>query len=75
MADWKDNKGLGPWDFTEQSNKWGYLNNPLWSARQDSIDFCEKVRVPLGSSDQHKPCGHVHKGPPKEIINLGPNWW
>jgi hypothetical protein len=34
-----DNKGAGPWAFIPQENKWGYLNNPLWSARQDAIDF------------------------------------
>jgi hypothetical protein len=27
---WKDDKNLGPWPFTKQPNKWGYLNNPCW---------------------------------------------
>lgn len=26
-----DNKGEGPWPFTEQLDKWGYLNNPRWT--------------------------------------------
>jgi hypothetical protein len=30
MSDWKLNKGLGPWVFNPQTNKWGYLNNPRW---------------------------------------------
>lgn len=30
MADWKLNKGRGPWPFTPQYNKWAYLNNPRW---------------------------------------------
>jgi hypothetical protein len=34
MGDWKDDKNLGPspWRFVEQPNKWGYLNNPRWTA-------------------------------------------
>jgi hypothetical protein len=32
MADWKSAKGLRPWKFTKQRNKWGYLNNPRWLA-------------------------------------------
>ncbi len=31
MADWKDDKNLGPWPFVPQPNKWGYLNNPRWT--------------------------------------------
>lgn len=29
---WMDDKDLGPdpWNFVEQPNKWGYLNNPRW---------------------------------------------
>ena len=61
MADWKDNKDLGPWDFIEQPNKWGYLNNPLWSNQQESIDFCRGLNLPIGSSSEHVPCGHWHK--------------
>jgi len=25
MTDWKSHKGSGPWDFTAQENKWGYV--------------------------------------------------
>lgn len=63
MADWLENKGAGPWPFTEQLDKWGYLNNPRWSAQQDAQEFCEKVGLSLNPSDQHLPCGHWHKGP------------
>ena len=58
-----DNKGAGPWPFKEQLDKWGYLNNPRWSAQQDAQEFCEKVGLSLNPSDQHLPCGHWHKGP------------
>jgi hypothetical protein len=61
MADWKGNKGSGPWAFTEQLNKWGYLNNPRWSNRQDSINFCAGLDLETGLSSEHKPCGHWHK--------------
>ena len=30
MSSWKDDKDLGPWEFEEQVDKWGYLNNPRW---------------------------------------------
>ena len=78
MKDWKNNKGSGPWDFEEQPDKWGYLNNPRWSSQADAIAFCEAKGLLLNSPDQHKPCGHWHKGvieAPEEMINLGPNWW
>ena len=71
MADWKDNKGSGPWDFTEQPNKWGYLNNPLWSSQQDSVDFCEGLNIEAGSLDEHKPCGHWHRGEVVPMIANG----
>ena len=61
MADWLKNKGSGPWDFTEQPDKWGYLNNPRWSNRQDSVKFCQGLNLPIGSSSEHAPCGHWHK--------------
>jgi hypothetical protein len=39
-GDWRDYKGEGPWAFTEQSNKWGYLNNPRWyQTPQNSINY------------------------------------
>lgn len=62
MADWKENKGLGPWDFIEQPDKWGYLNNPRWASLPEAQEFCESKGVISGSSNQHKPCGHWHKG-------------
>jgi len=30
MADWKNDKNLGPWAFLKQRDKWAYLNNPRW---------------------------------------------
>ena len=39
-ADWRSAKGLGPWDFKKQENKWGYLNNPIWTASpEDPVDY------------------------------------
>lgn len=69
MADWKDNKGVGPWDFVEQPNKFGYLNNPRWSSQVNAQTFCQKHDLPLDSSNQHKPCGHWHKGTKPELYN------
>lgn len=43
-----DYKGEGPWDFKERADKWGYLNNPNWTAD-------------LAHPDMHLPCGHWHK--------------
>lgn len=42
------NKDEGPWDFNEQGDKWGYINNPNWT---DSP----------AHTDRHLPCGHWHK--------------
>lgn len=55
--------GEGPWDFTEQKDKWGYLNNPDWSSEEDVITFCEAVGLSLSLDleDKHYPCGHWHK--------------
>lgn len=69
MSSWKDDKDLGPWDFTEQPDKWGYLNNPRWSnhpkGADDSMsaaDFCANViGLPIGPDETHLPCGHWHK--------------
>ncbi len=76
MTDWKANKGLGPWPFAKQPNKWGYLNNPNWvndgvapisydgneSAEPIvwSIDPTNNVRT-RGTQDKHNPCGHWHR--------------
>ena len=40
-----DNKDQGPWEFTEQGDKRGYINNPRW------------VDEPV-HEDQHLPCGY-----------------
>jgi len=61
MADWKAYKGQGSWDFVEQVNKWGYLNNPRWSSQPDVQEFCEAVELNLDTTF-HIPCGHWHKG-------------
>ena len=75
MTDWKTYKGSGPWDFTEQPTKWGYLNNPLWSSQQNAIDFCKKHGLPL-NPDSHKPCGHWHRNPTEDAyISIGYDWW
>ena len=47
MADWKDDKDKGSWDFNLQENKFGYLNNPDWVE---------------GYTKNHLPCGYWHKG-------------
>ena len=65
---WKDDKDLGSWEFDEQPDKWGYLNNPRWSnsrkSASDSMsasEFCEDRSISLNPEDTHKPCGHWHK--------------
>ena len=72
MADWKDDKDLGPWAFNAQENKWGYLNNKRWNYYgYDALD-----------ESQHNPCGHWHKtggyagsGITTKYENFGPEWW
>ena len=59
---WVDeNKGAGPWAFTPQEDKYGYLSNPRWSTQQDAIDFCEDQGLELDLPNQHLLCGHWHK--------------
>jgi hypothetical protein len=38
VIDWK--KVIGPWPFTPQLSKWGYLNNPRWqqNGRNSALD-------------------------------------
>lgn len=60
-TDWKANKGLGPWDFTEQGDKFGYLNNPRWTEDPAAVEFSEDRGYPINDEDDHKPCGHWHK--------------
>lgn len=80
MSDWKDDKDLGPWAFTEQPDKWGYLNNPRWKTESEEetsytgreseepqIWTPEGIGGPYSKGDSitHLPCGHWHK---KSII-------
>ena len=58
---WKDDKDLGPWEFDEQPDKWGYLNNPKWSEKTDAQEFSEAVGNPIDPTNTHVPCGHWHK--------------
>ena len=64
----------GPWDFVEQPNKWGYLNNPRWtdepgapvSYNGNEEDEPQVWELPgdgfsAGDSIKHTPCGHWHK--------------
>jgi hypothetical protein len=74
--DWRDNKGLGPWEFTEQGDKWGYLNNPRWQkSPTKAINYSEDRsaepqvwnlpgegrKYSAGEGALHIPCGHWHK--------------
>jgi len=65
-----DNKGQGPWSFTEQPNKFGYLNNPRWSSLPKAVEFSEAVGNPIDTTDTHKPCGHWHKNSGDEVITV-----
>ncbi|MCK5607026.1 hypothetical protein KAR91_34400 [Candidatus Pacearchaeota archaeon] len=56
-----DNKGTGPWDFVEQENKWGYLNNLNWTLLAPAVDFSEEVGLTIDMIYVHHPCGHWHK--------------
>ena len=60
LWDGSGNQNLGEWDFEEQSNKWGYLNNLRWSSKTDAQEFSEDVGNPI-DPDTHIPCGHWHK--------------
>lgn len=66
-----DNKDLGPWEFSEQGNKYGYVNNPNWSDDQDAIKFCEDMGLSLNSENRHRPCGYWHK----DTENTEPQVW
>lgn len=81
MGDWiSDNKGAGAWDFQEQKNKWGYLNNPRWTdtpgpavsydGREDEepqVWGMNLQRRDAGDSKHHIPCGHWHKDGLEEL--------
>lgn len=78
-GDWRDYKGEGVWNFTEQPDKWGYLNNPRWAdSPERSINYTgneenePQIWIPykvqninIGSS-HHIDCGHWHK---KKVIS------
>jgi len=66
---------IGPWDFIEQGNKWGYLNNPRWmqeagdpvnfTGREDDEPQVWPMKANVYSKEnikRHMPCGHWHKG-------------
>jgi len=78
---WKDDKDLGPssFNFAEQRNKWGYLNNPRWTtipeapvnydgreSEEPQVFTPYQGKQDANDSDEHVPCGHWHKvgGPP-----------
>ena len=84
---WMSNKGAGPWDFIEQPNKWGYLNNPRWTIEPvDPISYDGRedeepqiwspndIRTSHPKLDRgHHPCGHWHKGTIPLSIPIGIN--
>jgi hypothetical protein len=70
---WIDDKGLGPapwkytgsqgpeqWNFSKQSSKLGYINNPHWTDEPASLD-------------KHSPCGYWYNGDPGGPIS--PTGW
>lgn len=62
MSDWvTDNRGEGPWDFVEQPEKLGYINNPLWTDAP-------------ASDVEHEPCGYWFKGSVPPSPTTGPLW-
>jgi len=67
---WKDDKNLGPWRFSEQPDRWGYLNNPRWTKDLKAVAFASKVGLSAGPTAKHIPCGHWHKH--KEIAPVSP---
>ena len=82
--DWKDYKGLGPWDFKKQEDKWGYINNPRWTnlitgkQQGDSMVWNpNQVHMSHGGSVKHFPCGYWHKGKvvPKSYEYYKGSWW
>ncbi len=72
-----DHKGAGPseFNFTEQEDKFGYLNNPNWTKDSRAVEFSEAIGLTVDREDDHKPCGHWHKGPVEMSALLGGAWW
>lgn len=69
------------WAFTEQPNKWGYLNNPRWMSPsgapvsydvnpEEEPQIWEPRQLLQSKSDsiKHIPCGHWHKVVPPEPV-------
>ena len=66
---------VGPWDFIEQGDKWGYLNHPRWMQESgDPVNYTgneanepqawptDKHVYSKENINRHMPCGHWHKG-------------
>ncbi len=65
-----DHKGAGPagFNFTEQEDKFGYLNNPNWSKDPNAVAFSEAAGNPIDLTNKHQPCGHWHKAGQTTLI-------
>lgn len=48
MSNWREDRNLGPWNFTIQPNKFGFVNNPRWTDEP-------------ADPDQHKPEGYWYR--------------
>ena len=48
MRRFKAVKGAGPWKFSPQGDKYGYINNPRWTAQ-------------MAHENDHEPCGYWPK--------------
>lgn len=78
LPGWMSYKGEGVWDFVEQPNKWGYLNNSRWTESPEApVQYdqnpLEEPQIWEGyksskASDangtNHVVCGHWHKFSP-----------
>lgn len=63
MRRFKAVKGAGPWKFSPQGDKYGYINNPRWTEV-------------MAHEDDHEPCGYWPKQPsiPYLVPNMLPIW-
>jgi len=65
----------GPWPFTEQPDKFGFLNNKNWSKIPAAVAFSETLNLQIDREDKHMPCGHWHKGiPPVPVLSIEAMW-